>query len=250
MSARMSSVGANLAAVLTKLIDPLSPPTPTETFVPRSWSAFDRSSPFRVFVPSLNIAAARLPTPRRSAASNWSAPPRKRDRERDERQVVLFRHDQLGAVRELRFRPCRHAQLGNLSDRRLFGAVEGLGLARSGEDGQTEQRASRARERCGGSLDFCAFCRLRRLIGLAHRHDAQHDAAGRQVFVGDALHVCRCHRQRLLIFSRGNIPGRRGWRRHSRAGMPCRDSTRARGRRKAPRRPSPSALLRRSALRA
>ena len=70
MSARMSSVAANCAVVLTKLIDPLSPPTPTETFVPSSCSAFDSSSPFRVFVPSLIIDAARLPTPRRSAVSN------------------------------------------------------------------------------------------------------------------------------------------------------------------------------------
>ncbi len=64
--------------VLTKLIEPLSEPTPTDTFVPSNCSAFDRSSPVRVFVPSLIIEAVRPATPRRfggleliAAAEEW-----------------------------------------------------------------------------------------------------------------------------------------------------------------------------------
>ena len=121
----MSSVAANLAVVLTKLIDPLSPPTPTDTFVPSSWSAFDRSSPFRVFVPSLIIDAVEASdaAPLRGFELIGSA--EERDRERHERQIVLLRDDQLGAVRQLRLRPGRHAQLGHLADRWLLGAIEG-----------------------------------------------------------------------------------------------------------------------------
>ena len=57
-------------------MDAVSALTLVDTFVPRSCRAFDSSSPVLVVVPSLSIAAVRLPTPRRSAGSNWSAPPR------------------------------------------------------------------------------------------------------------------------------------------------------------------------------
>jgi len=70
MSARMSSVGANLSDVERKPIDPLSPPMDTETLVPSSCSAFDSASPSRVFVPSLIIEAVRPARPRLSAGSN------------------------------------------------------------------------------------------------------------------------------------------------------------------------------------
>ena len=57
MSARMSSVAGNFAAVDAKLIEPLSPPTDAMTDVPSSCSAFDSASASRVFVPSLSSAA-------------------------------------------------------------------------------------------------------------------------------------------------------------------------------------------------
>ena len=70
MSARMSSVGANLLDVDRKPIEPLSLPMPTETFVPRSCSAFESASPSRVFVPSLIIDAVSPARPCRPAGSN------------------------------------------------------------------------------------------------------------------------------------------------------------------------------------
>ena len=93
MSARMSSVAANFAVVLTKLIDPLSQPMLTDTFVPSSCSAFDSV----VAVPRLRALAHH----RRGEAAD-AAPvggleligsAEEGDRERHERQVVLFGDD-------------------------------------------------------------------------------------------------------------------------------------------------------------
>ena len=112
-------------------MEPLSEPTPTDTFVPSSCSAFDNWSPFRVFVPSLIIEAVRLGHAAPIGRLELIGAAEKRDGKRHERQIVLLRHDELGAVGELRFRPGRNAQLGRFADRRLFRAVEGLCL-RSG----------------------------------------------------------------------------------------------------------------------
>ena len=51
----------------------------------------------------------------------------------------------------------------------------------------------------GASWDLRAFCGLRRLRGLTHRHDAENDSSRRQVLVRDALHIGRGDGKRLLV---------------------------------------------------
>ena len=100
MSARMSSVGANFAVVETNPMDAVSPRTLAATFVPSSCRALDSASPFLVAVPSLSIDAVRLPTPRRSAGSNWAAPPRKVMLNETSGRSVFSETIRLGAVRQ------------------------------------------------------------------------------------------------------------------------------------------------------
>ena len=175
MSARMSSVGANLPVVETKPIEPDSLPIPTLTDVPSSCSAFDSASPSRVVVPSLSIDAVMLARPRWSAVSNWSAPPENEHRERHQRQVVLLGDDQLRAVRERRLRPRRHPELRRLPGRRDLRPVQRLPGAKRQRrhEGHREdddrQRVESGRSslhlrpgRVFGASDFLALRRLRR----------------------------------------------------------------------------------------
>ena len=243
-----------LPVVLTKLIDPLSLPTPTETFVPSSCRAFDSSSPLRVFVPSFIIAAARL----RDAASirrlELIGAAEERDGERHERKVVLLR------TRSARRRwtsfdlvQVGTRSSGSLADRRLLGAIESSLSLRQPAEGQRAERIDEQRadeKRCGVSLDSLCFLpasmpgrsgpSARRSARRGRASDICWRRAARRPASPPASSDTRC----------GSIRGRHGWRRRSRAETPCRGSTRGRARTTALRRPSPSALPRRSDLRA
>ena len=92
MSARMSSVAGNFAAVDRKLIDPLSPATDALIDVPSSCSAFDSASR----VAGLRAFAEQRRRQRRHALLagrlELIGAAEKRDGERDQRQVVLLGH--------------------------------------------------------------------------------------------------------------------------------------------------------------
>ena len=141
MSVRMSSVGANLAVVETKPIDPDSLPTPAFTDVPSSCSAFDSASPSRVVVPSLSIEAAMLAMPRRFAVSNWSAPPCTSRAKNTSGKSCFSETMSTAPLLNVALRPRGHAQFGRLRGRRDLRPVEDL-LAGDGDRAHGHRRGN------------------------------------------------------------------------------------------------------------
>ena len=175
-----------LPDVDTKLIDPLSPPTLVETVRAEQLQRVRERLAVRVVVPSLIIAAVSAATPRLSGRLELVRSAQEGDAERDERQIVLLRDDQLGAVRERRF-----VQVGTRSTGGLPGAgtsaIERLlrGSRQRQRHGQRERR-QRAIARSRHLIDAPRRSRLVASPSCSRpasppdracpRHDAEHDA--------------------------------------------------------------------------
>ena len=146
MSARRSSVGANLAVVDWKPIDPLSPPMPTRDV---------RAEQLQRVRQRLAVARLRALAHHRRRQLGEAAAVRRlelvgaaqeRDRERDERQIVLLRHDQLGAVGERRL-SSTPARAAPAACRPAASSCDRAPAAARRRGGQQRQRAWRASAR-------------------------------------------------------------------------------------------------------